>query len=96
MPPNCVGFVLFDEGVKRGLIGVFVMELLQIMRRAINVERVGSGEIGQEQRVGPRPAVADRGLVQHLEARRLALAAVIATGRPEGENSLFCATSSNQ
>ncbi len=66
-------FRLFNEGSELGLIGIFLVKLLKIMGRAIDEQRVGSGEIGQKQRVGPRPAIADRGIVQDFEARRLAL-----------------------
>ena len=62
---------LYKSG-KYFLVGIFRVELLQIMGGTIDEQRVRPGEGGQEQRVRLRPAIADRRLVEHFEARRLA------------------------
>src|SRR5262249_2589542 len=63
---------VLDERGELILVGVFVVELLQVMPRRENKDRVGPGKRRQEQRVRLRPGVADRRLVDYLEFWRLA------------------------
>ncbi len=63
---------LLDELRELVLVGVFRMELLQVMRRLVEIERAWPGERRQEQRVGVRPAVADCQRVGELDTRLLA------------------------
>src|SRR5258708_32809654 len=48
------------------------MELLQVMRRLVEIERAWPGERRQEQRVGVRPAVTDCERVGEFDTRLLA------------------------
>jgi hypothetical protein len=63
---------LLDELREFVLVGVFRMELLQVMRRLVEVERAGPGERRQEQRVGVGPAVTDCERVGEFDTRLLA------------------------
>ena len=49
------------------------VEALQVVRRAVDVERPRAGQRGQEPRIGRRPAVADGPVVQHFEEGRFAV-----------------------
>ena len=64
---------LFDELVQLFLVGVFLVKLLQVVRRAVDVHRVGPRQRRQEQRVGPRPAKPHGACVEHLEFRPLSV-----------------------
>ena len=55
------------------LVGVFRVELLQVVGRPVQEGVARPGELRQEARVRLVPAVSDRALVEDLEARRLAV-----------------------
>ena len=59
--------------VELGLVGIFGVNLLQELARLVDEEVRLEGEIGQETGVRLGPAVADRGRVQHLDLRELAV-----------------------
>ena len=63
----------FHLGLQIRCIGVARVKLLQVMRRPINEQRPGAGDRRKEVRIGRRPGVTDRALVDDLEARRLAV-----------------------
>jgi len=61
------------KSIKRSFVSKFLIKLFQIMGRTIDEQRVRPGQRGQEQRVRPHPAVTQRGLIEHFEARRLVI-----------------------
>jgi hypothetical protein len=71
-----------DQASELVRVGVFLVELLQVVGGRVDEQRVRGGQRRQEERVGLRPAVADGLRAQDLDLRQLALDHELAR-RPE-------------
>ena len=66
-------------------VGIFLMELLQVVGRPIDEELVGGGQGRDEEAVGLGPGPADGQLVQHLDHGLLAVDEQADVGAAEGQ-----------